>query len=260
MDSPVRFTRPLLALTIGVPLAWAVLLSFHPDVDPNHVYADLREDVVAYQIVHVGTLVFIGLMGLAVYLLVRDLPGRAATISRLAIGPFVVFYTAWESVIGLAIGALVQHGNDAPVRQRPAVADAIQSLGEQRDRRRPRHRGHGGIARVDRGRRCGSHRIPPGWRAAPRHDLARAVVHGGLAPAADRTDRAPVLRQRSRSPGPSPTRLLATRRRSTGPLADLVLNPFASQGRSAADKSDRFRFPCKSACSLTTGRTHATAA
>src|SRR5918994_18810 len=130
MDSPVRFTPPLLALAIGVPLAWAVLLWFHPDVDPNHVYADLREDVVAYQVVHVGTLVFIGLIGLALYLLVRDLPGRAARISRLAIGPFVLFYAAWESVIGLAIGALVQHGNDAPVRQRPAVADAIQSLGD----------------------------------------------------------------------------------------------------------------------------------
>jgi hypothetical protein len=130
MDSPVRLTRPLLAFAIGVPLAWAVLLWFHPDVDPNHVYADLREDVVAYQVVHVGTLVFIGLLGLALYLLVRDLPGRAATISKLAIGPFVLFYAAWESVIGLAIGALVQHGNDAPVRQRPAVADSIQSLGD----------------------------------------------------------------------------------------------------------------------------------
>jgi hypothetical protein len=130
MDSPVRFTRRLLAFTIGVPLAWAVLLWFHPDVDPNHVYADLRDDVVAYQIVHVGTLVLIGLLGLALYLLVRDLPGRAAKVSRLAIGPFVLFYAAWESVIGLAIGALVQHGNDAPARQRPAVADSIQSLGD----------------------------------------------------------------------------------------------------------------------------------
>jgi hypothetical protein len=130
MDSPVRFNRPLLAFLIGVPLAWAGLLWFHPDVDPDHVYADLRDEVVAYQVVHVGTLVFIGLIGLALYLLVRDVPGRAATISRLAIGPFVLFYAAWESVIGLAIGALVQHGNDAPVRQRPAVSDAIQSLGD----------------------------------------------------------------------------------------------------------------------------------
>lgn len=129
MDSPARFARPFVALAIGVPLAWAVLLWFHPDVDRNHVYASLRDDVVAYQVVHVGTLIFIGLIGLALYLLVRDLPGRAARISRLAIGPFVLLYGAWEAVIGLAIGALVQHGNGAPAGQRPAVADAIQSLG-----------------------------------------------------------------------------------------------------------------------------------
>ena len=63
-----------------------------------------------YQVVHVGTLIFIGLIGVALYLLVRDMPGTAARISRLAIGPFVLLYGAWETVIGLAIGALVQHG------------------------------------------------------------------------------------------------------------------------------------------------------
>jgi hypothetical protein len=80
--------------------------------------------------VHVGTLIFIGLMGVALYTLVRDLPGKAATISRLAIGPFVLFYSAWETVIGLATGALVQHANHAPAGQRPAVSDTIQSLQE----------------------------------------------------------------------------------------------------------------------------------
>ena len=129
MDPPARFTRPVLAFAIGVPLAWAVLLWFHPNVDANHVYADLRDNVTTYQIVHVGTFAFIGLMGVALYLLVRDMPGTAAKISRLAIGPFVLFYGAYEAVIGLAIGALVQHGNDAPVREQPAVADTIQSLG-----------------------------------------------------------------------------------------------------------------------------------
>jgi hypothetical protein len=129
VDSP-RFTRRLVVFAIGVPLAWAVLLWFHPDVGPDNVYADLRDEVNTYVIVHVGTLVFIGLMGVALYLLVRGLPGRAAQISRLAIGPFVLFYAAWESVIGLAVGVLTQHANDAPARQRPAVADAIQSLGE----------------------------------------------------------------------------------------------------------------------------------
>jgi hypothetical protein len=113
-----------------VPLAWAALLWFHPAVDPDSVYEDLRDQVSTYLIVHVGTLIFIGLMGVALYLLVRDLPGRAATISRLAIGPFVLFYAAWETVIGVVIGVLVQHANDVPPGQRPAVSDAIQAVGE----------------------------------------------------------------------------------------------------------------------------------
>jgi hypothetical protein len=115
---------------MGVPLAWAVLLWFHPSVAADDVYGSLRDQVVTYQIVHIGTLVFIGLIGAALYLLVRDLPGRAARISRLAIGPFVLFYGVWEAVIGLATGALVQHANGVPAGERPAVSDAIQSLQE----------------------------------------------------------------------------------------------------------------------------------
>jgi hypothetical protein len=107
------FSLAELAFLLGVPLAWAVLLWFHPAVDRDNVYGDLRDEVATYQIVHVGTLIFIGLMGIALYMLVRDLPGKAAIISRLAIGPFVLFYGAWEAVIGLATGALVQHTNDS---------------------------------------------------------------------------------------------------------------------------------------------------
>jgi hypothetical protein len=62
-----------------------------PSVAPYDVYGSLRDQVVTYQIVHIGTLFFIGLMGVALYLLVRDLPGRAARVSRLAIGPLVLF-------------------------------------------------------------------------------------------------------------------------------------------------------------------------
>jgi len=126
-----EFSPVELAFLIVVPLSWAVLLWFHPDVpNPDNVYGGLRDDVTTYQIVHVGTLVFIGLMGVALYMLIRDLPGKAATISRLAIGLFVVFYTAWETVIGLATGALIQHANDAPAGERPALSDGIQSLQE----------------------------------------------------------------------------------------------------------------------------------
>jgi hypothetical protein len=126
--SPRVFSPAEVAFMVGVPLAWAVLLWFHPSTDADDIYGSLRDQVVTYQVVHVGTLIFIGLMGFALYMLVRDLPGKAAAISRLAIGPFVLFYGAWEAVIGLATGALVQHANDAPPGERAAVSDAIQSL------------------------------------------------------------------------------------------------------------------------------------
>jgi hypothetical protein len=130
MQTP-RLTRNELPFLVGMPIAWAVLLWFHPDVpDPDNVYEGLRDEVTTYLIVHVGMLVFIGLIGVALYMLVRDLPGKAATISRLAIGPFVLFYSAWETVIGLATGVLVQHANDSPASQRPAVSDGIQALGD----------------------------------------------------------------------------------------------------------------------------------
>jgi hypothetical protein len=129
MDSR-RFTRPMLAFAMGVPLAWAVLLLFHPDVPPDDVYGGLRDEVTTYIIVHVGTLIFIALLGVVLYMLVKDLPGRAARIARLAVIPFVVCYAAWETVIGLAVGALAQHANDSPASDRPAIADAIQNLGD----------------------------------------------------------------------------------------------------------------------------------
>jgi hypothetical protein len=117
-----------LAFLIVVPLAWAALLWFHPAGDGAEVYDSLTGQATTWQIVHAGTLVFIGLMGVALWLLLRDVPGRAATVGRMAIGPFVLFYGAWEAVIGLATGALVQHADGAPPGDRAAVSDAIQSL------------------------------------------------------------------------------------------------------------------------------------
>ena len=165
MDSPPRFTRPWLAFAIGVPLAWAVLLWFHPDVDPDDVYGSLQDNVTTYLVVHVGTLIFIGLMGAALYVLVRGMPGTAAKVSRLAIGPFVLLYGAWEAVIGIAIGVMVEHGNDAPLGQRPAVAETIQSVGEQWDHWGRRNRGHRRSACVGRGCDRGGCGIPQCGRA-----------------------------------------------------------------------------------------------
>ena len=88
--NPLRLSRGAAAFLIATPLAWAALLLFHP-LGSGQVYDVLRDQVTRWQIVHIGTLFFIGLMGIAVFLLVRDLPGRAARLSRFAAG------TSWCS-------------------------------------------------------------------------------------------------------------------------------------------------------------------
>jgi hypothetical protein len=123
MDS-LRFSGQRLAFLIGVPLAWAILLLFHP-LGSGEMYDEPRDEVTRWQIVHVGTLFFIGLMGLAVYVLVRDLPGTAARVSRWAAAVFVLFYGAWEAVAGLAVGALVQYTNGLPTAERSTGSNAI---------------------------------------------------------------------------------------------------------------------------------------
>ena len=128
MDSR-RLAPRWLAFLIGVPLAWAVLLLFHgPGPGDEGVYESLRDEASSWLIVHVGSVPFVGLMGAALYLLVRDVPGVAARISSLAIGPFVLFYAAGEAILGVATGVLVEHANDVPAGQREAAADAAQAL------------------------------------------------------------------------------------------------------------------------------------
>ena len=107
-----------------------MLLLFHAAPDPDDLYGSLRDDVTRWQVVHLGTFVFIGLIGAALYLLVRDLPGRAARVSRLAIGPFVLFYGAGEAILGVATGVLAEHANGVPAEERAAAADAVEALWE----------------------------------------------------------------------------------------------------------------------------------
>jgi hypothetical protein len=129
MDSP-RLSRDLLAFLIGVPLALAVLLMFHPGGEATDVYGSARDDVTAFLVVHLGMLLFIPLMAVAVYLLLRGVPGTAAKVGRIALIPFVVFYSAWETLQGIANGVLVDQVNAMPAADRDVGAELVQDFAE----------------------------------------------------------------------------------------------------------------------------------
>ena len=125
MDS-ARFSRDELAFLIGVPLAWAVLLLFHPTGEGDAItYADVQDEVTRFLVVHLGMLVFIPLMAGVVYLLVRGIEGTAARVCRIALVLFVVFYGAWEALVGIGTGILVNDINGLAASDRAVAAPLV---------------------------------------------------------------------------------------------------------------------------------------
>ena len=76
------------AALIGVPLAFSVLLWFHPMIGD---YEGLRDVTTRFQVVHVGMVISLPLLAIAIYGLLDGLRGRAAAVGRFALIPFVVF-------------------------------------------------------------------------------------------------------------------------------------------------------------------------
>jgi hypothetical protein len=115
-------------LLVAPPLALAVVLWWHPagGDDVNAVYEGVRHDVGAWMLVHTVFLISMPLIGLAAYLLVSGLEGRAATVSRVALLLFLVFYTAYEVTVGVGTGILADYANGLPAAEQAVVADAIQ--------------------------------------------------------------------------------------------------------------------------------------
>jgi hypothetical protein len=125
-----RLSRQELAFVLVVPLAWALLLLFHPGGEGDQIYADLDGDGTRMLVVHVGTLIFIPLLAVAVYLLLRGIESTAARVSRISLLVFVVFYGAWEVLQGIANGILVDEVSALPEGDRDVGAELIQGFAE----------------------------------------------------------------------------------------------------------------------------------
>jgi hypothetical protein len=119
-----------LAFLVGVPLLWGILLLFHPGGEGTEVYVDLQDNVTRWLVVHIGMLIFIPLMAIVVYVLLRGVEGTAARISRIALVPYVVFYGAFETLQGIGNGVLVNALNGLPQVDEATRADLVQDFAE----------------------------------------------------------------------------------------------------------------------------------
>jgi hypothetical protein len=124
------FSSAEIAFLIGAPLAWAGLLLLHPTGDGEDLYPVVSDEVTAWLIVHVGTLLFVPLIAAAVYLLLRGVEGTAAQVSRVALGSFVLLYVTFEVLIGIGVGLFTDEVNGLPAAEQQAGANAIEKFAD----------------------------------------------------------------------------------------------------------------------------------
>ena len=116
-------------VVLGVPVVLGVLELGHPALLPGeNILETLTPITVWWTVLHVLQLPLFALMGLAVLLLVRDLQGRSAQISRWAIAIFIVTYPAFDAAVGVASGVMVHALAAVEPAQRGALEVGLQAL------------------------------------------------------------------------------------------------------------------------------------
>ena len=121
-------TPMLRNVVLAVPLlVLAVVLWWHPPGGED-VFEGVSPDAGAWLAVHTVTLLAFPFLGLAAFALLRGVESPAATVSRVALVLFLVFYTAYEVTVGVGTGILVDYANGLPAAEQAVVADAIQDL------------------------------------------------------------------------------------------------------------------------------------
>jgi hypothetical protein len=74
-----------------------------------------------YLWIHFVQLVLILLLAWGTWLLVKDLPGRAARVARVAIVPYAIVYAAFDAIAGVAIGIIMREANGMSAAEGAAV-------------------------------------------------------------------------------------------------------------------------------------------
>jgi hypothetical protein len=126
-SSSVRLTASFLVV-LAIPLAWAVLLLFHPNPE-GEPFQGVRDVVDRWLVVHVGQLVLTPFLVLVVWRLLDGFEWRAAKLSRGAAVVWAVFFTAYDSIQGIATGLLIRFADrDLSGEEQAGLASALDYL------------------------------------------------------------------------------------------------------------------------------------
>jgi hypothetical protein len=117
-----------LLLFIAAPVGWMVAAWLHPAPNADRIYEDLASAADRWLIVHLLQLVLTLGIGASLWIAVRGRQGIAATVTRLAVPVYLVFFAAFDSVAGIASGLAVRHASSLNGAERDGAASTAESL------------------------------------------------------------------------------------------------------------------------------------
>jgi len=125
--------HPLRMLVVfGTPVAFATTGFLHlvpwPAGSDIEAYTRLRDHATLWIAIHVVQLLLILLLAVAIYWLTEGLTSTAARLSRVALLPYLVFYSAFDSIAGLGRGLVALYGSQLPAARQavlPGVTGAF---------------------------------------------------------------------------------------------------------------------------------------
>jgi hypothetical protein len=120
--SPPRGLRR--AIVLAVPPTFAALTLLHPEQDPHQ----LGGDVTQWLLVHTAQLVLTVLLAYALWFLLEGLAGWGARLARAALPVFLVFFSAFDAVAGLATGWLEHDAHHHDATEQVTIRGAIDEL------------------------------------------------------------------------------------------------------------------------------------
>ncbi|WP_126663013.1 hypothetical protein [Haloterrigena salifodinae] len=111
-------------LLVGAPFLLAVVLWFHPSAG-DEPFAALSPVVDTWFLVHALLLPLFGLLGIGLYVLLREYRGTVATVGRVGVAVYLVCYLAFEAIAGIATAVLIRESGDLAADQREGVAAVV---------------------------------------------------------------------------------------------------------------------------------------
>jgi hypothetical protein len=126
--SPVGATKRLGLLQLVVlaaPLVWIVVAFLHPNAEP---YEGIADEANRWIFVHVIQLVLTPFLAAGVWLLMEGIHSVAASVTRAVLAFWMVFFSAFDAVAGIATGVLTRHANSLAGSEKEGVVAAINFL------------------------------------------------------------------------------------------------------------------------------------